>query len=166
MRYEAGKIILEMRPCYHCNGKREIQERVRCARYSMTQQGRACPHCGTRRKDGHTYLVTGKMIVCPSCNGTGQQLESDHLIAKEIMPLWWADTEVEVRREPNHRQSFNEAYIGFGLEYCCTDYGRAWDTVVDKDSLYPHVMDSMACNTKRNLLAIIHPMGVTIYAKS
>ncbi len=138
MRIVDGKLALETAPCWHCNETGKVEETKLCPRLRKPQNGTACPHCGSRRQDGHNYcLPTGRIITCTRCNGTGQEPETttDHLPVE----LWKAFRFVVYRQD--RPASWNESHLGMGCCWSCTDYGRTWQAN-NSDAAIAEVRDS------------------------
>lgn len=126
-------LTLETITCWHCMGWRDKLPAGHVA-------GRkTCPTCnGTRRgkrgkvnacKDCFSGMVVDptKAVVCEGCNGTTIIPETDTDYASaEFMQQVFKLAPITVTTQ-NRGQSFNETYIGLGLFYGCTDYGRAND---------------------------------------
>lgn len=155
MRIENKKLIFEREQCFGCHGKGQIIERVECPNSGQVMRGRVpggkCPHCGATRKHEHRYLDTGRMITCPSCDGTGDKAETRYsfmnldIVAEilEVVPMFVIEG---FRREI----SMNESLLGIGLIAGITDY-QDW-TVANPKMLIERVRTRLlkditqACN--------------------
>lgn len=168
MKIENGNLVLEMERCSTCNGVGTVQRIERCPRWEMPQKGKACPHCGAKRKSSHGYLTYPDRIKCSMCAGSGEVLEwSGKRIPAEIFDEWFQGVEWTLNVEDRKVQSFNEAYIGLGMEYCCTDYGRAYNaykgkTCSDADFVRFLLRNELSAKCPKKLHITIYAMGVTV----
>lgn len=134
MKIENGMIVLETRKCSLCEGTGQKVERVPCPLYGKAMRGKACPHCGATRKDGHRYLETGKMVPCDFCNGTGVKQEDMCDTADSI----YHEMTFKVYRQ-DREATWNESHLGAGCVFSCCDYGRAWNRPENNEALIADV---------------------------
>lgn len=114
-----------------------------------------CPKCrGTNRTKGGTgkgqcrHCFQGRIVdfntweTCGRCNGTGtNQADRYSYVPKVVMTEILRDMPIRIHRS-GRRQTFNEAYLGIGLVYGCTDYGR-YKQLSDEE-LADHVRKGMS----------------------
>lgn len=126
-RIENGKLVLEVVKCWHCEGTGKYEYGVLCPNWGKSQRGKACEHCGSKSKNNHKTIGT-EVRDCDICSGTGKIQENSCSTSTfnpfEVIPMRC----VMVDRGAN----FNEAYLGLGSFFCCTDYGRS-NSVSDFD---------------------------------
>jgi hypothetical protein len=116
-----GKLVLSKRKCNMCqDGTR--QEFLRCPNYGKAQKGKPCLHCGSKTKDGHKYIETGKTLPCGYCNGTMIVEEGICDFAPEF---FFDHLPIKVYRQ-DREGSWNETYLGHGCVFSCVDYGTAF----------------------------------------
>jgi len=127
MKIENGKIILEVKTCWHCQGKKEISTTDDCPLYGKRVNHlptKRCPHCGATNKHSH-HGINPHMIKCYTCKGSG--LRRDDLYDTPSMEEWAAMVphfQWSVLRGRRHSSTFTEAYLGSGALYGLIDYGR------------------------------------------
>jgi hypothetical protein len=123
MKVENGKAVWERRKCWMCDGAGQREVGILCPHYHKVVKnfpGRKCPNCGS--KNQHDHKVVGKKTEkCYVCSGNGEYMESinDFSDCKvlETLPIKF------VRRD-HERQTFADAYLGYGSLVSVTDYGR------------------------------------------
>jgi len=83
-------------------------------------RGKKCPHCGSTTKHNHKYLDKGEIQDCCMCRGKGKKQED----SCSSMPQKLFESLDFMVVRTNLQQTFNEAYLGIGCVFSCTDYGR------------------------------------------
>jgi len=122
MRIENGKLVLEMRKCWNCEGTGTKEELKPCPNYNIpytATKKKPCQYCGARYKGSHNYLKTGNIISCDTCKGKKELMETRFdSISQEL----WQSIKFIVIRSCREMDRM-EGLLGAGA-YTCTDYGR------------------------------------------
>lgn len=160
MKIENGMIVLGTRLCSFCEGTKGQVERIRCPLYDKAMRGKACPHCGATRKDGHRYLETGKMVPCGFCNGSGVKQED---MCDTADSIYHAMTFKVYRQD--REATWNELHLGAGCVYACADYGRAWNSPEEDEKLIEVARNHtfiQACKIARNNGQLANHIGIFV----
>jgi hypothetical protein len=186
MKYDhtTKSVVLEMIPCTSCDQTGQRPEHKRCPNSNKAMRGKPCEYCGCTTKHNHQSIKTGNMEKCWSCKGAGEHLEWDQKhMTWEVFEPWWKDATILVDVSGGHRQTFNEAYLGIGMLYCCTDYGRCFKALVEafkdrgSETLQPELRvfmyewfkkdrETPFTVTAVNDFSIrVHPMGINVYPR-
>lgn len=121
MRIDDGTIVLETRPCYGCDGSGTIASRTKCVACYGSGNGPRGGRGGCRKCHGsgigHDH---DNRATCISCDGIGQRPEDlcDRVNDEDMQAFT-----LSVYRS-DRAQSWNEAHMGHGCVYSCTDYGE------------------------------------------
>lgn len=132
MHIENGKMIFGTRECSQCYGAGKIAKQIPCRTCKGSGRGkrggaRGCKAC---YGFGHEYDHVNR-VVCPTCNGLNS-MASEPATRFDTMPdSIWQGLEFRVVRS-NRRQTWSEAYLGYGCVVSVTDYGRHKDMTDDQ----------------------------------
>jgi len=123
MRLEERRIVLDPKPCDVCGGTGQAPTYKPCPTCQGTCRGPRGGRNGCRRCYGMGRVIDREnREPCRTCNATGSVSES---LCDYLPPGMFAALGLPVRViRSDRQQTWNEANLGAGCVYSCTDYGR------------------------------------------
>jgi hypothetical protein len=124
MRIENGKLILEQRECFYCNGKKSVEDTTRCSNDGIPRTAtykHPCKICGSKTKQLHYRIPIGTFHTCTNCNGSGLQ---DENTCDYTPDGFESQLEIHLLRTNREMGQWEQTLGMMGSVFSCVDYGR------------------------------------------